>query len=657
MTYAAIQGRDLDWLLTQCNKSAAKLGMRFEVMTTATGSAHTWVGAFDNGWMFALADPAVWELGEIFKKVARDNDLPCLLGSTDGDFTKWNYTFVEHGEVRHRFFADPFGRFEPHEHAALRGDPAHLAEVFGVSRFKVQPMLRPLGGVSVHDFHSLLGFEPSRASGMKFVVVGPAASSGPATFSMDLKSADQPTTSVGLTTKAFNSIDIAKLQGLGHAAAMQAERFVKAASSGEAVDLFRRLQQAGKHDEALVVMTNLIQRVQAESSSLPEDQARLRMAMLWGLKGMAHYELKQFDEAVVAFRDHALTVNPYVGPEHRAAFAARLGKLLCRNSPREALRPLRLALAERPVDASVWAALAQAAKRCDLHEEARTAVLMGMAADARLGAWPTIMREVGVSNDELLPARDPNRVKPFRHDARNLVRMGKRPQALAHFRLALHHDPSDVDSAWSVAAAIAEGVRNGEMPDDPEDHEVTRLLEQVCFARPTWPWGWGTLIEVLGRRGEHERATQAADAYARVHVERLEDLLDVGCWLATASPPGGIALLRILLERFVELRMKGFTSADQREVARFRALSALGTALLESGHVKEALDPLLEAHKIDPNHIENLAGLARTHLALKNWRAANKAASRGLQTHPDHEQLRRVLNISRQYLTGGMPSL
>ena len=202
-----------------------------------------------------------------------------------------------------------------------------------------------------------------------------------------------------------------------------------------------------------------------------------------------------------------------MGPERRASCAGRLGKLLCRHEPEKALPWLRLALAERPTEATTWASLAEAALRCGHREEARQAVLAGVASDRLQSAWPNLMQQLGLTEAYLLPDRKPETAKRHRQDARDLLKMGHRDQAMARFRLALHHDPDDIDSAWGVAAAWSEGLRSGEMKEDPDDHELARLLEQVAFGNPTWPWSWATLVEVLERRGEHERALLAVEAY------------------------------------------------------------------------------------------------------------------------------------------------
>ena len=124
LTYAAVKFDDIDAFLRRCVKASKKLGVRFEVPTGPTSEAHTWVGAFDNGWLFALADPAVWELLDVFSKVARDKSLPYLFGSTEGGFSKWSYEYAEGGQVLHRFFSDPSIRFDESEYHLYQGDPA-----------------------------------------------------------------------------------------------------------------------------------------------------------------------------------------------------------------------------------------------------------------------------------------------------------------------------------------------------------------------------------------------------------------------------------------------------------------------------------------------------------------------------------------------------
>ncbi len=312
LTYAAVKTDDIDWLLKSCVKAAHKLGVRFEVPKSPTDEARTWVGLFDNGWAFALADPAVWELLDVFGKVARDRGLACLSGATDGDFTKWSYEFAEAGEIKHTFYVDPSQRFEESEYDSALGDSAALAEVFGVSRIRLQQLLQQFGNVPIQDFHSLLGFELGRAKGLKFVIVAPQTYAAE-TFSFGPPKAKEgtgPTTmSLGATTKAYNQIEMAKLKGLSHAAQLQASRFGAEGSMGEALDLYMRLRKDGQHKTALSVVDELIRRVESGELRIPELERPLRLASLYGLRGTALYDLTRFDEAIVALRDHALSIN------------------------------------------------------------------------------------------------------------------------------------------------------------------------------------------------------------------------------------------------------------------------------------------------------------------------------------------------------------
>jgi len=405
-----------------------------------------------------------------------------------------------------------------------------------------------------------------------------------------------------------------------------------------------RLQKANQPKVALSVVEELLKRVDDEVARLPELQRNVKIASIHALRGLVLYDLGQADKALRAFQENALQVNRYLGPDHRSAITGRLGALLVeRGRYEEALEPLRLCLTERPLQASVWANLARAAHNCHLNFEARQAALQGLAADPTYEGWAGIMRELQLNQSDLLPERKPKYSSRYRQEAKELMRQGSKRQALAKFRLSLHHNPADLDCAWGVACTIAECLREGILEVDHEDLEVIRLLEQVCYGNPSWPWAWGTLIEVLDRYGKDELAHQAADAYGRVHASRIEDLLDLSLWLAKLNPKPGIVLLEILLERFVELRLRGGSSYDEgRDSLKFKALATYGWALLELDRPHEALEPLIEASQHDPANADNWSTIAEVHYRLKNWRAANRAVSRGLKNDPNHAHLQRL---------------
>lgn len=646
LTYAAVRTDDFQSLLKQCVKNAHKLGVRFEVPTKPTPEAHTWVGVFENGWVFAMADPAVWELLDIFAKLAKDQGLDYLSGATEGSFNKWGYDFAAGGDVQHRFLADPSLRVGEDEYHLYTGDPAALAHTFDVSRIRLQRMLRQFNATNVQEFHELLGFTPDRAKSVRFVIVGPGTYSNTATYLVDNRSpAGASTTSIGETTLALSQIILAAGKGLGAAANAKAARYSKESNWAEAQDMVMRLQKAGRHEAALAAVDALIKRAeQGEFERLPHLQREERIATIHAMRGLALFDLDRTDEAIIAIRDHALSVNRYVGPSHRAAIAGRLGTLLVqRGNYQEALEPLRLCLAERPLQTSTWAALARAAHRCGRTFEARQAALQGLAAGPDYAGWPGILREVGMQRSDGLPERDPKLSKAFRREAKELMRTGQKQQALAKFRLSLHHSPTDLDCVWGVACAIAECLRDGVIEMDEEDREVIRLLEQVCYGNPPWPWSWGTLAEVLMRFGERERAKQAVHAYARVHVARVEDLLDVSLWLARLNPEMGVEILEVLLERFIELRLRGSASYDEaRDTSKAKALGMLGWALLELERPVEALEYLIQASQSDSSNADNWATLAETHVTLGNAAAARRALSRGLKCDPKHKHLKTI---------------
>ena len=647
LTYAAVKFDDLDAFLRKCVKAGTKLGVRFEVPSGPTSEAHTWVGAFDNGWIFALADPAAWELLDVFSKVSRDRHLPYLFGSTEGGFSKWSYEYAEGGQVLHRFFSDPSIRFDESEYHLYQGDPAALAAVFDVSRVRLQRMLRQFNSVPVHEFHEMLGFQLDRALTLKSIIAAAGVFTGPSTYMVDLDkggATQDATITLGEATSAFQQIEIAAQQGFGAAASVKAASFGASGGFAEAHEMVMRLQKANQPKVALSVIEELLKRVDDEVARLPELRRRVKIASIHALRGLILYDLGQTDEALRVFQENALKVNRYLGPDHRSAITGRLGALLVeRGRFEEALEPLRLCLAERPLQASVWANLARAAHNCRLSFEARQAALQGLASDPTYDGWPGIMRELRLNQSDLLPERKPEYCRRYRREAKELMRQGNKRQALAKFRLSLHHNPADLDGAWVVACTIAECLRDGILEVDHEDLEVIRLLEQVCFGNPSWPWAWGTLIEVLDRYGKDEWERQAAEAYGCVHASRIEDLLDLSLWLAKLNARPGVVLLEILLDRFVELRLRGGSSFDEgRDSLKFKALTTYGWALLQLNRPHDALEPLIEATQHEPTNADNWSTLAEVHYRLRNWRAANRAVSRGLKNDPNHAHLKRL---------------
>ena len=649
LTYAALKTDDFDGLLRRCTAAANKIGVRFEVPKASAREATTWIGQFDNGWVFALADPAVWELLDVFSKVSRDKSLPYLFGSTEGGFTKWSYEYAEQGQVLHRFYSDPSIRFQTSEYDQYKGDPAHLASVFGLSRIRLQQSLQQFNAVNVQAFHEMLGFSVSRATTLKFVIVAADRYTGSHTYVGDLKEGGVPpgetTGTVGKATLAFQQIAGAADQGFNAAARAKAKSFGAEGGFAEARDMVLRLQQSGQSKVALSLVQELLKRVEGgEFDQLSNLEREIRIASTYAIQGLVLFDLGYTDRAIDAIKNRALTVNRYVGPDHRAGIALRLGSMLVEKGDYAgALDPLRLCLAERPTDPTAWSDLARATLRLGQADQARQACLNGVASNPKFAAWRGLMKEMGLRETDLLPKRDEERSKQYRKEAKALMRDGRRVQALAKFRLSLHHQPKDLDCAWGVACAAAECMREGDFEVNKEDHEAIRLLEQVCFGNPTWPWSWGTLIEVLSRYGLDQRAQEATEAYARIYTTSVEDLLDVSLWLVKLMPRQGVGLLKILLERFIELRMRGVSTYDEaRDTAKFKALATYGWGLLEIGGAHDAVPHLIEASKLDPNNADNWATLGEAHFQLKNWRAANKAVARGIKKAPNHPHLLRL---------------
>jgi tetratricopeptide (TPR) repeat protein len=654
VTFAALKASSLEDVLERCIKAAEKINVRFEVPSGPTNEAHTWVGVFANGWVFALADPGVWELLDVFNKVARDTGLPCLTGTTEGDFRKWTYEYQESGTLQHQFCADPSLHHQPNEYDKYKGDAAALARVFDSSLVRLRSQVKQFQAPPVHEFLDTLGFDVKFARRMRFVVVTPGRlTTAPSTLSVVLKpkagTSGSDFKDVGRTTKAFDQIFKAMEGGHSSAASLRAARFGSEGDFNEVHDLFMRLRKQGQHDLALPIAEELVARVQrGDFSRAPQNQREVREASIYGLRGMALHSLGRVDEAIQDFQERALSINRYIGPLHRASIAAKLGgALVAKGRFGEALDPLRLCLSERPLHAKTWANLARAALKVGNTREARQAAILGIAADPSLPQWEELRRDLRLTDRDILPPRKPQEARSHRREAQQLMRAGDKVRAVDKFRVALHQAPTDIDCAWGVACALAECIREGLIPMDPNDLEVIRLLEQVAFANPTWPWSWATLVEMLDKHGLRERAQQALYAYSQVHATRLEDLEDMAIWLAGTHPELGVQALRVLLDRFVDLRLQGIGSSANREQAKFKALAALGKGLTRLGRAQEALQPLTDAAQIDAAEPENLLTLAEAHAQMGNLRAAMRATSRGLKVAPDHVRLRQMYDFLR----------
>lgn len=652
LTYAAVRTSDLEGVFEECIAVAPKVGVRFEVPLSPTPEARTWVGEFENGWVFALADPGVWELVNLFRRVAKEKDFDVISGSTDGDFYKWSYDFSEGDRLLHRFCSDPSTRYDKHEYGKFLGDPKALAEDFRVSMARLRSQLVQFDAPSIHEFLDTLGFDTKGARRLRFVVVERGQITAPSTLAVVGLDLDRKKAAGGgETTKAIHAVVKAVDQGYSTAASLRALRFAEAGEFNEALDLFLRLRKGGHAQIALSISEELVKRVETgKLNQLPVLQRQVTEATVYGLRGLALNDLGQTPEAVEVLQKQALSLNRYLGPEHRPSMTSVLGAGLVQlRRFHEALAPLRCCLAERPLHAKSWANLAIAAMNEGRGEEARNAALLGIAADPALPVWRNMMMELRLTQADLLPQRKEAASKTYRREAQALMRGGRKLEAVAKFRLSLHHDPANIDCAWSLACAIAECTREGSIPVDQNDHELIRLLEQVAFGNPTWPWSWGTLIEMLDRRHETARALDACDAYSRYHAVRLEDLESVGIWLASVCPEIGIRMLEVLLERFVELRLQGVGSGVAREEAKFNAVSTLGWSLVQVGRVQDAVQHLTEAARISPRHVDNLANLAEAHLRLQNQRAANRAISRGLKVEPNNRRLLKLSEQTRHY--------
>lgn len=652
LTYAAVRTSDLEGVFEECIAVAPKVGVRFEVPLSPTAEAQTWVGEFDNGWVFALADPGSWELVSLFRRVAKERDYDIISGSTDGDFYKWSYDFAEGDRVLHRFCSDPSSRYDRHEYQKFMGDPKALAEDFRVSMARLQSQLVQFDAPSIHEFLGTLGFDTKRARKLRFVVVARGQITAPSTLAVvGLNLDSKKAADGGETTKAIHAVVKAVDQGYSTAASLRALRFAGSSEFNEALDLFLRLRKGGHAEIALSISDELVKRIESgQLSVLPELQRQISGATVYGLRGLALNDLGRTPEAVEVLQKQALSLNRYLGPEHRASMTSVLGAGLVQlRRFHEALAPLRCCLAERPLHAKSWANLAIAAINEGRGEEARNAALLGIAADPALPVWRNMMIELRLTQADLLPQRKETASKTYRREAQALMRAERKLEAVAKFRLSLHHSPTNIDCAWSLACAIAECAREGSIQLDHDDHELIRLLEQVAFGNPTWPWSWGTLIEMLDRRHETARALNACDAYARYHAVRLEDLEGVGIWLASVCPEIGIRMLETLLERFVELRLQGVGSGVAREEAKFNAVATLGLSLIQVGRIQDAVKHLTEAARINPHNVDNLANLAEAHLRLQNHRAANRAISRGLKLEPNHRRLLKLAEQTRHY--------
>jgi tetratricopeptide (TPR) repeat protein len=644
LTFVAVETTDLDRLLKLCVTAAPKIGLSFTVPKGPQADAHTWIGVFENGWTFALADPAVWELITLFSRVTKDAGLPCLTGQTAGEWSNWSYNYSEDGELLHSFHADP-SRFKEHEYGKYKGDPGDLAELFGVSESRLKLQMRQFEAAPVQDFLLTLGFDPGQAKSLRFVAVSEAVERGPSAFSVGISpeiiaKVRAAQGQSGDMTTAIEAVLEAADEGLVRAAGVKAARFAAGLEYNEAHELFKRLRLQGRPEIALEVAEELVSRLtRGEFSFVSLDQAEMRTCTAHGLRGLALMDLKRYEEAIEEFAQHALNMNRYVGPHHRASIMNSLGTALAEMGRfQEAIEPLLRRLAERPVDAAAWANLGNCYYQTGKSEEARQAALQGLAADPDLPVLQTLKLALGLRDSDLLPPRDATRVRIYRDEAQELMRQGQKMQAVAKFRLSLHSDPTDVDAAWGVSCALVECVREGVLPIENVDADAIRLLEQVVFQNPTWPWSWGCLAEILLKRGDKKWAIDVCDAYAKHHVNRIEDLQDVGIWLATIDPDLGIRLLEIFLERFVDLRMSSMTGINRNQ-SKFRTLLTLGWSLMEVGRVQESLPILLEASQLDSGSAENWSNLATAHHRLGNTLAANKALSRGLRIDAAHPKL------------------
>ncbi|MBN1946740.1 MAG: tetratricopeptide repeat protein [Bradymonadales bacterium] len=658
LTYAALKTKDIEFVLHQCTEAAKTLGLKFQVPKVPTDAAHVWVGVFDNGWVFSLADPAVWELLDIFSKVSKGYALPYLSGSTEGDYKKWSYEYMEGGKVLHQFYADPSTRFDKREYSKVQGDPYAMEKIFGVSLFQLRKLLRQFETGPVQEFLKALKFEIQYARLLRFVVIEQDTEVHTPRDLSTILTPNQIEAMVGKTgmfkgletEETIDAIRQADNKGFSGAASIKATRFVAEQDFNESYELFIRLRRERLFDIAFTVADKLVMRAKnGEFDRLPDIQRDLRIATIHGLRGMALADLGRNDEAVVELKDHALAFNRYIGPQNRASVASVLGKILVQQQRyQDALDPLRLRLAERPLDATAWCNLATAAYHTDRPQEGHWAARWGIATDPSLAEWSQLRTRLALRERDLLPPRNPDLARTRRAEARNLIKAGQKIQAIEKYREALNHNPMDSDSVWALASILAEALREELVSLESVDFELARACEQVAFTTPAWPWSWGTLVEICLRRRDTVRAAQACDAFARVHMTKISDGLDLGVWITHVEAELGTCMLQTVADRFVELRTRGMATMGERDTQRHRCDAMLGWALLRANRPHEALTPLIEATGSDPNDAENWANVAEAHYRMRNSLAAGKAVARGLKVNPEHPRLNEMQRYLRQ---------
>ena len=479
LTYAAVKAPDLDAFLSECTHTARKIGLHFDIPNSPTSKDYTWVGIFENGWIFALSDPGLNELQDIFSATASARGVPCLHGATHGDYNRWGYVYQVGSETIDSFLSHPADQHADEEFKLSTGDPAVLAEAFNVPRIRLSHQIIQTKTPPIQEFHKLLGFEPQRSQVIRFISCGPGTG-GPATVSLPVsylpnETAPQPLTA-GETTMALELIDYADTEGYKQAALHKATGFAAKGNMSSAIDLYSRLRKEGKHEPALAVVEELIKRIEAgELSALPSHEIAIKTASMHGLRGLVLYDMKAYGDALLAFQE-SYRVNLYMGPDHRAAIGGRMGELLVfQGRYEESISPLQWCLAERPTQATAWFYLSTAAHRCGLPDMAREALLQGASHDARYYRLPKLMEELGIDEMEFLPPRVPALTEKFLDEARKLMESGPKRSAVAKFRVSLHHSPQDIDSAWGLGSSIAECIREGLSPLVDQAFDATSI--------------------------------------------------------------------------------------------------------------------------------------------------------------------------------------
>jgi hypothetical protein len=360
---------------------------------------------FENGWIFALADPGLKELQDIFSTTAEAKGLPCLHGATDGNYSHWDYVYQEGGEIVDSFLSYPADQLTKEAFNLSVGDAAILSQAFNVSRIRLSHQIVQEKTPPIQEFHKLLGFEPQLAQVIRFISCGPGTG-GPATVSLSVPSSPNQASpkplTAGNTTLALELIDYAETEGYEQAALHKATGFAAKGNMSSAIDLYSRLRREGKPAPALAVVDELIKRIEAgELNALPEYEIEMKAASIHGLRGLALYDMKSFDSALHAFQE-SYKVNLYLGPEHRAAIGGRMGELLVvQGRHEEAISPLHWCLSERPTQATAWFHLAAAAHRAGLLEMARESLLQGANLDSRYYRLPKLMEEIGINESQI----------------------------------------------------------------------------------------------------------------------------------------------------------------------------------------------------------------------------------------------------------------